>query len=243
MWSWLLGTIRLWALLRVQASWRRVLGLRWEWISLVSAACLGSVAASSALLSQAPSSVAGGLWALGLEALLGSVIGLGASLAGHALVGASETSEAALGIRVNEDLGERGSLSILLVTASLAAGLSMGLHGPLLEAALALFSRLPLADGRGVPAWLPAAGGEAAGEWVEWLARGAFAGTRLALALATPVLLVQALVALSLAVLARGPGLTGELVAALAPALRLVLALVALGAAWSAFPEAFAEGL
>ncbi|MCA9684443.1 MAG: hypothetical protein KC457_19775, partial [Myxococcales bacterium] len=71
----------------------------------------------------------------------------------------------------------------------------------------------------------------------------AFEACALALALASPVLLVRALVDVLLASLGRGPEPAAGMLAALLPGLRVVLALLVLGAAWSSYPEAFAAGL
>ncbi|KIG15772.1 hypothetical protein DB30_05342 [Enhygromyxa salina] len=230
-----LASARVWALLRVQASWRRAIGPTWGWI----AAALAVVVAGLALLRGQVGGQVGapavdnpyvlGVW-VGFELLLGSVVGLAVSLPGWALIGAGEQSEQALGLR-----GDAGaSLSALVVAASLAAGLSLGLHAPLLAGLLGLFDRFALAD---PGAWLPTLAALPG-----WLIQHAAGITVLALALATPVLLTRAVLQVCVVSLGRGGG-GADLVAALAPGLRLAAALVALGAAWSAYPEAFARGM
>ncbi|PRQ07011.1 hypothetical protein [Enhygromyxa salina] len=227
-----LASARVWAVLRVQASWRRLLGPSWVWIAAALAVVVAGLALVRGQLGAPAVSELGvlGIW-LGFELLLGSVLGLAVSLPGWALVGAAEQSEHALGLRA--DAG--GSLSALMIAASLAAGLSLGLHAPLLAGLVGLFETFALAD---PGAWLPAT--EALPAWL--IARVASI-TVLALALATPVLLTQALVQVCVVSLGRGGAEPTDLVAAVAPALRLAAALVALGAAWSAYPEAFARGM
>jgi flagellar biosynthesis protein FliR len=230
-----LASARLWACLRVQASWRQAIGTSWEWIAGAVAASVASVAWLGARLDVTSMAVDTLVIALGFELLLGSVLGLAISLPGWALVGAARESEAGLGVRGLEGEAASGSVARLLVTASLAAGLGLGLHAPLLAALLGTFERFPLAR---PSAWLPALV-----ELPAWLIDQCAAFTVLALALATPVLLTRALVSLCVASLARRRGAAEALLAVLAPGLRLGAALVALGAAWAAYPEAFARGM
>ncbi|HLT39498.1 MAG TPA: hypothetical protein VK034_24610 [Enhygromyxa sp.] len=225
----MLASARIWALLRVQASWRAALGRRWEWIAATLAVCVAMLLATTGRL--APLERPG--WsdfvvALAFELALGSVIGLAVSLPGWALVGAAMQSEHGLELRGS------GTLTTLLIAASLAAGLSLGLHRPLLVSLLASFDRFALAR-----AWEWLSVAEPGPWWIEQLVTF----TTLALALATPVLLTRTLVELGAASLARAGAGAGSLLAAIIPGLRLAAALVALGAAWSAYPEAFARGL
>jgi hypothetical protein len=125
-------------------------------------------------------------------------------------------------------------VATLLVAASLAAGLSLGLHRPLLAGLLASFERFELAS---ASAWIPTLGFGA------WLGEQLAMVTVLALALATPVLLTRTLVELAAASLGRTGFEASSLLEVFSPALRLAAALIALGAAWSAYPEAFARGL
>jgi hypothetical protein len=227
----LLASARIWALLRVQASWRALFGRRWEWIAAALAVMVAGLMAGAGRLATLELMGIGPLVvALVFELALGSVIGLAVSLPGWALVGAAAQSERGL-----ELVGaELGSVATLLIAASLAAGLSLGLHGPLLAGLLASFERFELAS---------------ASEWLVALELGAWLGeqlamiTSLALALATPVLLTRTLVELGVASLGRVGFAAASFTAAVTPGLRLAAALVALGAAWSAYPEAFARAL
>jgi flagellar biosynthesis protein FliR len=227
----LLAAARLWALLRVQASARAALGRRWEWIAAALAVALALVASLGGRLDSIELEGFAWIVALGFEVLLGSVLGLFASLLGWGLVGAASQTEAELGVR---GTGEHGSVATVIVAASLAAALSLGLHRPAIAALLGSFAEFPLAD---PSAWVPEL------ELGSWLIDRAVASTGLALALATPVLLTRVIVELTIASLARTGVEAASLTAVIAPALRLVAALVALGAAWSAYPEAFARGL
>lgn len=224
-----LASARLWALLRVQASWRAALGRRWEWIAATLAVGLAGLALVGGRLSAITTTELGPLAvALAFEVALGSVIGLAVSLPGWALVGAAGESERGLELR------GPSSLAPLLITASLAAGLSLGLHRPLISGLLASFEQFSLATPQ---AWWPAMTPGA------WLIERVAGATGLALALATPVLLTRTVIELGLASLARASFEAGSLTAVITRGLRLAAALVALGAAWSAYPEAFARGL
>jgi flagellar biosynthesis protein FliR len=227
----LLASARLWACLRVQASWRWAVGVHWEWIagalaiSLAVLAWTGGRLGASVTLNGSAIIVA-----LVFELLLGSVLGLAISLPGWALVGAAQESEQALAWQ-----GESGSLTRLLVAGSLAAGLALGLHAPLCAGLLGLLDRFALAQ---PSAWWPALA-----ELPSYLIDRSAAILLLGLALATPVLLTRMIVSLCLASLGRERADARELVDVLAPGLRLGAGLVALGAAWSAYPEAFARGM
>jgi hypothetical protein len=227
----LLASVRIWACLRVQASWRWAIGVSWEWIAAAFAIAVAVLAWAGGRLGAdvAMDGPAIGL-ALVFELLLGTVIGLLISLPGWALVGAAQESEQALAWQ-----GESGSFARLLVVASLAAGLALGLHAPLCAGLLGLFDSFAL----GRPsAWLP--GTSALSSYV---IDRATAFTLLGLALATPVLLTRMLVWLCLASLGRERLETQDWFDVLIPGLRLGAGLVALGAAWSAYPEAFARGM
>ncbi len=78
-----LASARLWALLRVQASWRAALGRRWEWIAATLAVGLAGLALVGGRLSAITTTELGPLAvALVFEVALGSVIGLAVSLPG-----------------------------------------------------------------------------------------------------------------------------------------------------------------
>lgn len=227
----LLASARLWACLRVQASWRWAVGIHWEWIAGALAVSLAVLAWAGGRLGASVAVDATAIVvALGFELVLGSVLGLAISLPGWALVGAAQESEQGLAWQ-----GESGSLTRLLVTASLAAGLALGLHAPLCAGLLGLFDRFVLAQ---PSAWLPALD-----ELPGYLIDRSAAILLLGLALATPVLLTRMIVSLCLASLGRERHDARELVDVLSPGLRLAAGLVALGAAWSAYPEAFARGM
>lgn len=237
----LLASARLWACLRAQASWRHALGPRWEWISALLALALAALALVSGSLDGTNAELSRDWTQLGLaiafELLLGATVGALVSLPGHALVGAARTSDTLLRERPHDPSNPAApaSMSSLLVCASLAAGLSLGLHRPLLAALLGSFEALPLGDPH---SWLPPAT-----QLLAHLPEAAAHASVLALALATPVLLTRALACLALACLARGgAGLEG-LNEVLAPGLRLALAMITLGAAWSSYPQAFARAL
>ncbi|PRP91505.1 hypothetical protein ENSA5_54790 [Enhygromyxa salina] len=227
-----LASARVWACLRVQASWRRAIGSSWEWIAAALAVAVAGLALVRGQLGApaAPSVYVFGLW-LGFELVLGSVVGLAISLPGWALVGAASESAGALDLRADGG----GALAVMIVAASLAAGLSLGLHAPLVTGLLGLFDRFALAS---PTLWLPTLA-----ELPSWASGQLAAITALALALATPVLLTRALVQLCLVSLGRGGPESSSLTAALAPGLRLAAGLIALGAAWSTYPEAFARGM
>jgi len=228
-----LAAARIWALLRVQASWQRALGLHWQWLSAGLAVALAVllVARAPGVAPPMSTSTSGLLAALALELLLGTVLGLLAALPGHALVGATTESSAGLG------LGDaQPSLSLVVIMASLAVGLGLGLHGPLLTSLLASFDALPPAAPE---AWLIAAASFDAAQIVT----AAIRMSALALALATPVLLTELVATAALACLARAELGARALAEVLGPGLRFTLALLALGAAWSSYPEAFARGM
>ncbi|NVB36793.1 hypothetical protein G6O69_03040 [Pseudenhygromyxa sp. WMMC2535] len=234
LWRWGLASARLWALLRVQPSWRAILGRRWEWCAaaLAVSLALGPALSASAEVPELPASLLGAGVAVGFELLLGGVLGLIGALGGWALIGAAGQSEAGLGVGAGEG---QGSLATALIAASLAAGLSLGVHVPALRAGLGLFARFEL----GAPQrWaLSLELGRAA------LLPAVVEASVLAVALATPVLLTRALVDLVVGALARGPEPSATLIAAVLPGLRAAAALIALGAAWSVAPQAFAQGL
>lgn len=234
----LLASARLWACLRVQASWRWAIGPTWEWIAGAVAVSVTVLAWSGGRLHLGTGASGLGvamsghalILALAFELILGTVLGLAASLPGWALLGAARESEQALGWQ-----GESGSLARLLVIASLAGALALGLHAPLCAGLLGVFDRFALAH---PSAWLPALV-----ELPGYLVDRAVAITLLASALATPVLLTRLVVALALASLGRERADAAELLDVVGAAARLGAGLLALGAAWSAYGEAFARAV
>src|SRR5690606_16318714 len=90
--AWILATVRLWALLRVQAGWRAAVGPVWEVVALVLAFVL------AAPLSQAGAVATLSWGTLAAEAALGTCLGLGLSLGGRAVVGAARWQADAFGV-------------------------------------------------------------------------------------------------------------------------------------------------
>jgi type III secretory pathway component EscT len=230
-WPLALAGVRLWALLRVQASWRALLGRSWEPIAGALAIALAVVAWSgSAIVVKLPDSIAEALVLVALEFMLGSVLGLLASLPGWALCGAARQGELELA-----GSGRPGGLAALTIAIALAAALGLGLHRPLLVALLASLSSLPLGD----PLAWSAAVDPALAELASLLLRF----TALALSLATPVLLIRLIVDVGVTALGRGPDPAALLLAGTTPGLRFCAAALALAASWSAYPQAWAQGL
>ncbi|MFV8749216.1 flagellar biosynthetic protein FliR [Nannocystaceae bacterium ST9] len=230
-WPLALASVRLWALLRVQASWRALLGPSWEPIAAALALSLAGVWSLGAGLPIAPpESIAEAAILLALEFLLGSVIGMIAALPGWALCGAATLAELEL---VGSDRPR--SLTSLTLALALAAALALGLHRPLLATLLASFTSLPLAEPL---AWSTAVE-PALADLPLTLARV----TTLALALATPLLLVRLVVEVGVAALGRGSDPAAALLAGVTPGLRFCAAALALAASWSAHPQAWAQGL
>ncbi|EDM76406.1 hypothetical protein PPSIR1_23774 [Plesiocystis pacifica SIR-1] len=241
-WLLALASARVFAIVRAQISWRAAVGQpRWELCSAILAVGLSLAwlpALGLGIALERPPDAASMAVAIGVELLIGAVMGAGASVLSGALVGASQSCEARLGAGpVGLEPGTGGSLSALLIAASLAASLSLGLHLPALVAMRGLLTRVPLGagarllDGAGASLDALAIATELGGV--------AFEACVLGLALATPVLLTRAVVDLGVGVLGRGPDPAPAVVEALSPGLRLLAALVALGAAWSIHPEAY----
>ncbi len=235
LWPLALALVRVWSLLRVQASWRALLGRLWEPIAAALALSVAAAMLLAGRLAWAPTPEhwIAAVELLALEFLLGGVIGQLAALPGWALVGAAQTSEQALGYVDEPD--RPGSLRALIVALALASGLGLGLHRPLIAGLWRTVERLPLGEPL---AWLP----ELERVAVE-LPTMLVELTTLALALATPVLLVHAVVTISIGSLARGPDPAEALLASVVPGLRFAAALLALGASWSVYGDAWARGL
>ncbi len=230
-WPLALASVRIWALLRVQASWRALVGPSWEAIAAALALGLALVWWSGAAIVLAPpDSLAAALVVLGLEFLLGSVLGQLAALPGWALCGAAEIHRIELA-----GTGPSPSTTRLSLALALAAGLGLGLHRPLLVGLLGSFARLPLAEPMLWSAALELALAELPGALIRF--------TALALALATPVLLIRLVVELGVAALGRGPAPAAALLAGVSPGLRFCAAALGLAASWSACPQAWAQAL
>jgi len=218
--AWILATVRLWALLRVQAGWRAALGPVWEAVALVLAFVL------AAPVSQAGAVATLSWGTLAAEAALGTCLGLGLSLGGRAVVGAARWQADAFGVppRAWTRLG-----------AALAGVAAVG--GGLHHAALAGLGHVVELWPLGRPdLW---GMGDLS---VLALLDGARALLVLGLALATPVVLVAATAQLALGALA---GRRGGLWVAepLVLAVRALGGLVALAAAWSLEPRSWGDAL
>lgn len=212
-----LVTARAWGLLRVQAVYRCALpGTWWAWSA--------ALAATSGVLSislAAPVPWPGfSTWLVlaGLEIALGTALGLLVALPGYAVIGASRESFARLGLAV-----ERTSTVAMVAAISIAGGLALGLHRPLLLAWIETLGRWA----PGLPAtWIPPAFDVSA------VAMAAADLSFLALALATPVLLTAAVVDIASAWVLRAAARPAS---ALHTWARFSACLIALGASWEAF--------
>jgi len=224
-----LAVIRLWAVLRVQVAWRETLGIAWGWLALglavLLAPALGAVPVTATGVMDG--AWLGVVWLGVAEFALGTLLGTVAALAAHALIGA--TTLQAIALRTSPTTW---TALVSTIAASLAFGL--GLHHTSLLGLGAMFERWPI----GRPdLWLDPS------LWsIDHVGRAARELSVLGLALATPVVLVVAVVewtaacmTAGLSALACGPELAGLG--------RIVLALVALGAAWSAYPESWGSAV
>jgi flagellar biosynthesis protein FliR len=222
--AWLLVSLRLFALLRVQPHWRVLLGPWWTVLAGGLALVLGPMLAPA----EGPGPpVFGGQWLVlaALELALGTVLGLVVALPAHALVGAVETSAIGVGL---SGAPSRGFVGLALATAA-ATGLAMGLHRPGLAVLAASSDVWPV----GRPsAWL-----WGIEDLADRVAEAAHAMTALALSLATPVLLAVAVVDTATRLVGRGPDPSSHVVDAVRPWACTAAALLALSASWRAFPE------
>jgi flagellar biosynthesis protein FliR len=217
----LLLSVRVFAILRAQVLWRQAVGPTW-WI--VAAGLSGLVVLGSADLAAGPDLAAIGVADVALELVLGTVLGIVASLPGWALVGAAAANGAVFP-------RARATLAGLFVALVLAVAMAAGLHHALLTAALDTAAVWPVGDAR---SWT-------AGVDARLVARAAHAMLVLALGLATPVLLVAAAVEVAMRVAGRGPAGSEPPAAAATVFVRGAGALVALGAAWQAYAMVWAE--
>ena len=221
--TWVLATARLTAILWVQVLWRRA-------VPAWSLLALGLSMTLATLVPVAEPEPLGELVVLGaFEVLLGLVIGLLVTLPGHALLGAMGASALVLRTPVKP-------LARLCVSLTLASALGLGLHRPLLGTLLETFVVLPLAEPtQWIEHWVASGAGP--------LVRAAHAMLVLALALATPVLLMAAVADLATRSIGRGPGPVAAVVAPLEVWLRAAGGIVALGASWAAYSHVWAESV
>lgn len=212
-----LAWVRWFVLLLVQPILRIGIGARWWSVAAVLAGVLalgdatrigGIVALDGTVL----------VVALAIEALVGLGLGMCLSLGAHAVLGAGAAQAALLRL-------PPGPWLALVAALVLGAALELGLHHAALRSGALVQQVLAIGD---------------AGSWRDsiaaieaalptWLA----GMTVLALALATPALLVAAAVEIAFAAIARGPGLAPALAQAGVATARLAAVLVALGASWA----------
>lgn len=219
--------MRLFAVLRVQPLWRQGLGQVWVPVALVLA---GLVALPLASQVTAVTETSASQWVLlGLaEFVLGTVIGVLASLPGHALIGATHSSAQWL-------RAPRGPLGALGVCLTLATALALRLHEPALYMLVDLTHVFPIGRPAAwfsdVPQLLPALLGATAAMLV------------LGLALAAPVLLCTAVIKLASAVIGRGPAPASAIAEAGGAWAAAAGALIALGASWAVYAHAWAQAI
>ncbi len=213
-----LAFARSFAIVRVQPGLRAAMpGTSWA-----VAAVFGVVLALQLQASGTPALPAAQLAAfvpaLVAELVLGTVIGLVLAWPTHAVVGAATT--AAMVLRAPP----AGFVALVLALVTSLA-FALDLHHAALQGNGSLASLLPLGDPQ---AWIPSVA-----QLGPWLVAAITSATTLALALATPALLVAVAVELVAAVASRGPGVAPALAAAVTPMLRLAAVLAALGASWA----------
>lgn len=217
-----LVVLRVWAILRMQVMWHRIAPITWPWlapgIAVMLAPLVTARTAVPAVAIGSPDFVAAAVLELGL----GTVIGAVASLPGHALLGGA-TMQAGL-------LSSSSRPFVALVSAiAAAAAFGVGVHHAAIEALAQGVSRWPLGSA-------PPRGALGLATLLEALD----ALLVLALAFATPVALVIAVVDVVTASVGRTPSsaMLARIVGSLG---RTALALVALGASWDADPAAWAR--
>lgn len=221
-----LAWTRWFVLLLVQPLLRVGVGMRWWSVAAVLAGVLavGDATRLAAVLPIfTPSQL---VTALVAEVLVGALLGVCLSLGAHAVLGAG--SVAAVLLRI-----PTGPWLALVASLMLVASLELGLHHAALHSGAAVQQSLAIGDARG---WAVALGSLEHGV-PTWLA----GMTVLALALATPALLVAAAVELAGAAIARGPGVAPGLAQAATTTARLAAVLVALGASWAIDLQRWAE--
>lgn len=212
-----LAWVRWFALLLVQPILRLGIGMRWWSVAAVLAGVLavGDATRIAAMPLLAPTDL---VLALATEALVGLVLGMCLSLGAHAVLGAGTVGAVLLRL-------PPGPWLALVASLVLVAALELGLHHAALRSGAAVQQMLAIGD---AASWRTSlASIEVA--LPSWLA----GMTVLALALATPALLVAAAVELAFAAVARGPGVAPALAQAGLVTARLAAVLVALGASWA----------
>lgn len=218
--------VRLWALLAVQVAWRRAVGPLWVVVS-AGLAVVVSVAVTAGTADPLGVPTLGGVL---IEAAIGTGIGLLASLPGYALVGAMDQSQSALGL--TRDTG--GTLVAVALALATGTALALDLHHAAIAALVATLEWMPV--GADVLPWaglLPSA---------QALIDAAHHLLFLGLSLATPVLLVVAIVDVVTALLGREGPLSIPIEATGAWA-RVAVALAALAASWATHPEAWVRAV
>lgn len=220
---WLLVAARLWALFRLQPAWRLLLGPWWDVVAAGLAAILALVPAFVGTVGPSATTwTTLALLVLG-ELLVGTLMGMVASLPAYALIGAATGSAVVLRTPPKPVV----ALTVALV---LAAGLSLGLHHPLITATLDTLVVVPI--------------GEFGPDALRSLDLAGAAATMLVLALSlvTPALLAGVALEISARLIGRGPG-PATAATQIAPWLRLAAAMTALGASWSAYVPAWTTAL
>lgn len=190
-------------------------GRHWA-LAAVLAAVLAAADATTAV-GLPPVDASSLVFAMLAELALGATVGVIIGWAATAIVGASATAATILRVP--------SAPWLLLVGAMvLGAALQLELHHAAFRASAALRLAFPIGD---PSTWLGVVDdGELVVAWGGGM-------TALALALATPAVLVAAICDLVSAAIARGPGAASALAAASGSSLRLAAVLVALAASWS----------
>lgn len=219
--AWALAALRLWALLRMQTVWRRAVGPAWP-VSTIVLAMLWAPMISSGDASFG----AGPWWWLALSELaLGTILGGATSLGGHAIVGAAQWQAFVWGLPPRP-------WTMLTACGAAVVALAVGLHHAACWSLQEIFVSWPV--GR-LFVWMSPA------FEVTDLVALARALLVLGFALASPVVLVGAIVELVVpAIVGSGPYHQAS-VAPLALGLRVVAAWIALAAAFSTEAKTWAE--
>ncbi|MBK6918121.1 MAG: hypothetical protein IPH07_12030 [Deltaproteobacteria bacterium] len=203
------------ALLRVQPLLRAALPSAWWALAAMTAAVL---VLREGVVPGPARSLDAFVLALVLELVLGTVVGVVVALPAQVLVGAASVPAALLRVPA-------AGWTALVIALVSSAAFAMGLHHAVLAGASTLQQVFPLGEARAW--WLGAHSATAE------LVAIAHATTLLALALASPSLLVAAAVELVGAAAARSSAEAAAFAAAPVALLRLAAVLIALGASWA----------